>query len=145
VSFPILLVEDDSGDRELMTYVFEEARLDVTLSIAKDGEQAVEAIKASRPGLVLLDLKLPRLSGFEVLSWMRAGPLTKDIPVIIMTSSQETRDIERAYALGANSYIVKNAALGALIDVVKGIGEYANLLGRRGIKSAAAANSGGFF
>jgi DNA-binding response OmpR family regulator len=82
------------------------------------------------PSLVLLDLKLPRRSGLEILQWMREQEDLKSIPVIILTSSQQSLDIDRAYELGANSYLVKPVGFDGLLEMVKAIGMYWVLLNR---------------
>jgi CheY-like chemotaxis protein len=81
------------------------------------------------PLLVLLDIKLPRKSGIEVLEWIRKDSNLKSLPVIMLTSSSESNDLDRAYALGANSYLVKTVELPAMREIVRGIGEYAALMG----------------
>jgi CheY-like chemotaxis protein len=81
------------------------------------------------PLLVLLDIKLPRKSGLEVLEWIRKQPELKSMPVLMLTSSSESNDLDRAYALGANSYLVKTVDLSAMREIVRGIGEYATLVG----------------
>jgi CheY-like chemotaxis protein len=83
------------------------------------------------PHVVVLDLKLPRKSGLEVLEWMRSEPALKKVPVFILSSSQERGDIERAYALGANSYLVKQVDINVIREIVRGIGEYAALIAAR--------------
>lgn len=135
---PILHAEDDPTDRLLIRHAFERAAPSVRLLFAKDGQEAIDylagrGVFADRaaypvPKLVLLDLKLPKKSGFEVLEWVRAEPGLKQLPVLVLTSSQESSDIERAYALGANSYLVKKVDVKAMREVVSGIGEYAELL-----------------
>lgn len=139
--FTILLVEDDPGDRELFTYALEQAQAQSRLCVARDGEEAQAYLEGSGrfadrtlspfPDLVLLDLNLPRRSGFEVLEWARAQPSLKALPIIVLTSSAESKDIDRAYALGANSYLVKGVDLDELTRTVKGIAEYAELISRR--------------
>jgi CheY-like chemotaxis protein len=113
----ILLVEDDPNDALLLERAFRKAGLLYPLSIVSDGDQAVDflqgtgkyrdRIKYPLPNLMLLDLKLPRRSGHEVLKWLRSRPGLKRLPVIVLTSSSEPRDIVAAYDEGTNSYLVK--------------------------------------
>ena len=114
----ILLVEDDSNDVLLLQRAFRRANLDHSLQVVSDGDQAVlyftgqggyaDRERYPLPSLVLLDLQLPRMSGLEVLAWLRnqTGVL-KNLPVIVLTSSRLSDDVDRAYALGANSYMAK--------------------------------------
>jgi CheY-like chemotaxis protein len=115
---PILLVEDDSNDALLLQRALRRAQIDYPVQVVTDGDQAIcylsgKAPFADRaqhplPALVLLDLKLPRKPGLEVLAWIRnQRQEIKEIPVIVLTSSRHTVDIDQAYALGANSYMAK--------------------------------------
>ena len=128
--FTLLWVEDSPddillGERALVKAGFEKPE------IVRDGEQAIaylggtgEFADRSRfpvPSLVLLDLKLPRKSGFEVLGWMRGVEGLKRIPVVILTSSQERHDIDRAYDLGANAYLVKPVENRVFLELAKGL------------------------
>ena len=125
----VLLVEDDPNDILLMERAVRKAGLSHAMKTARDGEQAVdylsgEAAFADRglhplPALILLDLKLPKLSGFEVLKWLRGQPELRRIPVIVLTSSKEKHDIAHAYELGANAYLIKPAVFNDLVDLVK--------------------------
>lgn len=124
----VLLVEDDRNDVLMMGRAFSRADLDGALSVATDGEEAVRLLEsalnggdAQVPSLVLLDLKLPKKGGLEVLSWIRAQKALRHVPVIILTSSQVDRDLEQAYALGANSYLVKPVGFDQLLEVVKSL------------------------
>src|ERR1051326_7116055 len=105
---PILHVEDSPDDVTLLAMAFRKANVAVQLDVAADGERAIDYFEDSsrklRPRLVLLDLKVPRKSGFEVLAWLRSQPHLKRLPVIILTSSNQPEDIELAYDLGVNSY-----------------------------------------
>jgi CheY-like chemotaxis protein len=127
-------VEDDPNDVLLMERAFRRAEMPSGFQIARDGEQAVaylsgagefsDRTRTPLPTLVLLDLKLPRQSGFEVLRWMRAQPGLRRIPVLILTSSKEKHDIARCYELGANAFLLKPAAFNDLVDLVKAIGAF---------------------
>ncbi|MHB8425085.1 MAG: response regulator [Gammaproteobacteria bacterium] len=113
----ILLVEDDLNDVMLIKRAFSKSRIVNPIACVENGEDAVAYLRgdgkyADRrqhplPFMLLLDLKLPRLSGHEVLQWLRGQPLLKRLPVVVLTSSREPVDINRAYELGANSYLVK--------------------------------------
>ncbi len=113
----ILLVEDDLNDVMLIKRAFGKSRIVNPIACVENGEDAVAYLRgdgkyADRrqhplPFMLLLDLKLPRLSGHEVLQWLRGQPLLKRLPVVVLTSSREPVDINRAYELGANSYLVK--------------------------------------
>src|SRR5262249_7523580 len=83
------------------------------------------------PSLVLLDLKMPRMHGFEVLTWIRKHPLLKGMVVIVLTASNQASEINRAYELGANSYLVKPVELSSLVEMVRGIGHYWMVLSER--------------
>lgn len=105
----ILLVEDDPADAELALRAL--ASLALRVRRVADGESALDELKRASPGarprLVLLDLKLPGIDGFQVLAAIRADPATCMLPIVVLSSSREDRDVERSYALGANSYVVK--------------------------------------
>ncbi len=125
----ILLVEDNPDDAELIQYAFEKAGTQNPLVIVTNGDAAVDYISrtgayADRKGhplpeLILLDLKLPRRSGFEVLSFIREHKPTRHTPVVVLTSSDQVEDIRRSYELGANSFLVKPIGRDALIDMVR--------------------------
>ena len=133
-SIPILLVEDDYNDVLLIQRAFRKAKINPVISTVADGDEAIAFLTrqgqyADRelyptPLLMLLDLKLPRRSGLEVLQWIRQQPELKRILVIILTSSQESSDLAKAYDLGANSYLVKPTDFQNLVDLVKLIDAY---------------------
>jgi len=125
----ILVADDDSNDAFLLKRAFAKAGITAQLDFVQDGEQAIQYLKANHrtaenpvPELLLLDLKMPRVSGFEVLEWIRRQPGLKRMLIIVLTSSDEPRDINRAYDLGANSYLVKPCDIQQLI----GLAEYLN-------------------
>jgi CheY-like chemotaxis protein len=134
----VLLVEDDPDDRLMAQHAFERVAPGLRLMMSFDGEDAVAYLSGEGacsaqtghplPQVVLLDLKLPRKSGFEVLQWMREQPRLRDLPVFVLSSSQERGDIERAYALGANSYLVKQADIQAFRALVRGIEAYVTMV-----------------
>ena len=130
----VLLVEDNPRDARLIQRAMEKARMLNAVQVQSDGEAAIEYLAGSPPyddrdryplpELVLLDLKLPRKNGFEVLQWLRAQPGLKRLPVVVLTSSDETQDINRAYDLGANSYLVKPVETDELIRLLKEVDLY---------------------
>lgn len=132
--FTLLLVEDDPNDILLIQRALAKGNLVNPMRIVRDGEEAIAYLNGqgdfSRrdrfplPSLILLDLKLPRKSGLEVLEWLRNQPELRRIPVIVLTSSRESADISRAYELGANSYLVKPVDFDGLLEMVKAIGVY---------------------
>ena len=125
----VLLVEDDANDVMLTARAFEQAGFVNPLQVVPDGEAAIaylsgEGRYADRqrypfPILLLLDLKLPRVSGFEVLAWLRAVPDIRRLPVIVLTSSEQSPDINRAYDQGANSYLVKPVEFDDLKEMIE--------------------------
>ena len=127
----VLVVEDDPDDQNLITRAFKKAKVEVPLRFANDGDQALTFLAdtlhdatALRPVVVLLDLKLPRRSGFEVLAWVKQHETLRRVPVVVLTSSREGVDLERAYDLGANSYLVKPVRFDALYDIAKTLDLY---------------------
>jgi CheY-like chemotaxis protein len=132
--FPILLVEDNSTDVLLIRRAFEKAKLANPLKVVSDGDAVVEYLSgegayADRkhfplPVLILLDLKLPRRSGIEVLQWLRGQETLRRIPVVMLTSSQHDRDINAAYDQGVNSYLVKPVLFDALTRMLQQVNLY---------------------
>lgn len=128
----IVIVEDDPDDRHFLSRAFKKLGTTVPLRFAADGDEAVdllsEVISSTenplRPIVILLDLKLPRRSGFEVLSWLKAQPALRRIPVVILTSSREQTDLKQAYDLGANSFLVKPSQPQALHALVEQVNAY---------------------
>jgi two-component system response regulator len=125
---PILLVEDDLDDAELTKRAFARSRVENEIEVVRDGSAALERLIGPQagplPALVLLDLKLPRVDGLEVLQRLRAHERTRLLPVVILTSSREERDLEQGYKLGANSYIRKPVDFAAFEQAVDQIGAY---------------------
>jgi CheY-like chemotaxis protein len=125
----ILLVEDNPTDVLLIQRAFRKANLSVPLQVVGDGEAAVQYLSGQEPYsdrscyplplLILLDLKLPRKSGTEVLAWLQQQPVLKRLPVVVLTSSREYADINNVYDLGANAYMVKPVAFDNLVEIVK--------------------------
>jgi CheY-like chemotaxis protein len=124
----ILHVEDNPDDVMLVKLAFKRAGATVDFASANDGDRAIallkEGLNSAPPICVLLDVKLPTVSGFEVLTWIRAQLPLKKLPVVILTSSLLPDDINRAYDMGANSYLIKPPDLGALVELAKTIDLY---------------------
>jgi two-component system, response regulator len=137
----ILLVEDNPDDEALTLRAFRKNNVTNEVVIARDGVEALDYLfgtgaYANRdvialPQLVILDLKLPKLDGLEVLRRLRVAPQTKLIPVVILTSSNEERDRLQGYGLGANSYIRKRVDFAAFVEAVRQLGLYWLLLNER--------------
>ena len=133
-SMPILLVEDDYNDVLLIQRAFRKANIKPSVSTVSDGDEAVLYLQgqgkyADRaqypvPLLILLDLKLPRRSGLEVLAWIRQQSQLRRLLVVVLTSSQEDSDLTQAYDLGANSYLVKPIDFQELVRLVELIDAY---------------------
>lgn len=134
-NLPILLVEDNPVDVDLTLRAFSKRNLTNPINVARDGEEAINWIKRWEQGekiplVILLDLKLPRYSGLEVLKEIKSHPVFKTIPVVVLTSSDEETDIETAYKLGANSYIVKPVEFENFVEVAGQIELYWNVLNK---------------
>lgn len=139
--FTILLVEDNPDDVLLIQRAFRKANLVNPISAVDDGEKAIAYLSGAGeyadrarhpvPVLVLLDLKLPRKSGHEVLSWIKQHPAFKRMPVVVLTSSTETVDVNKAYDLGANSYLVKPVGFDDLFAMVKTLQPYWMILNQK--------------
>lgn len=136
----ILLVEDNPNDVELALYAFNKHNLANHVQVARDGEEALEFLfrrgafesrtEASDPQVVLLDLKLPKVDGLDVLRAMREDPKLRHLPVVVLTSSNQERDLIATYELGVNSYIVKPVDFDQFTDAVETIGFYWLLLNK---------------
>ncbi len=133
----ILLVEDNPDDVELTLRTFRKYNVSSKIMVVEDGVEALNFLHrrgtyANRdeclPKLVLLDLKLPRVSGIEVLTDLKSDPVLRALPVVVLTSSRESRDIDRCYALGVNSYIVKPVDFVQFGEAVRHLGLYWLLL-----------------
>jgi CheY-like chemotaxis protein len=126
---PILLVEDNPHDLDLTRRAFLRRRASLPLQEAHDGAEALDLMTGWKngekmPALVLLDLRLPKVNGLEVLRRIKSDPFTKGVPVVVLTSSSEPRDIQDAYALGANSYLVKPDSYHEFSAMAEGIDQY---------------------
>ncbi|HYL34973.1 MAG TPA: response regulator [Bryobacteraceae bacterium] len=137
----LLLVEDNLSDVELTVHVLKKHGLANSIEIARDGAEALELLlgdgrgrsarPVSLPRLILLDLKLPKVNGLEVLAKLKADARTKSIPVVVLTSSREDQDLFLCYELGANSYIVKPVDFGRFTEAVRQLSLYWLLLNEK--------------
>lgn len=130
---PILLVEDNPMDVELTLRAFAKRNLANPVEVARDGEEAMLRVDAWERGelpplLVLLDLKLPKVDGLDILRRIKAHPRLRSIPVVVLTTSSEDSDMRSAYQLGANSYIVKPVSFDNFMEVVAQIELYWGVL-----------------
>jgi len=126
---PVLLVEDNPVDLDLTLRAFSRRNLINPVLVARDGEEALDWLPKWESGepvplVILLDLKLPRVNGLEVLARLKSIPVSRSIPVVVLTSSAEDRDITEAYRLGANSYIVKPVDFEKFLEVTAQIEIY---------------------
>lgn len=137
--FEILIVEDDPNDAELITRALRKHNLANKIVLLKDGAEALDFLfgKGSfaqmddgKPRVILLDLKLPKINGIEVLRKIKSEERTKKIPVVILTSSREERDLKDAYDLGVNSYVTKPIQFDEFAKVVSELGMYWLLLNK---------------
>ena len=126
----ILLVEDNPDDEELTLRALKKNNILNEVSVARDGQQALDyffgeaAVGKTRPAVVLLDLKLPKISGLDVLRRIRADPRTALQPIVILTSSKEEQDIITGYRLGTNSYIRKPVDFDQFVEAIRQLGLY---------------------
>jgi two-component system, response regulator len=129
----VLLVEDSPEDRELALLSFQRNRLANNIQIARDGEEALDILfgrgehanaPLSKPKVILLDIKLPKVDGLEVLRAIKADERTRMIPVVVMTSSAEQKDMVESYKLGVNSYVQKPVDFSKFQEVMKQLGFY---------------------
>ncbi len=140
-SSAILLVEDNPDDEALTLRAFRKNNITNEVVVARDGPEALDYLFATGayanrdatvlPQIVILDLKLPKIDGLEVLRRLRASPQTKLLPVVILTSSNEERDRLEGYGLGANSYVRKPVDFAKFVDAVRQLGLYWLLLNER--------------
>jgi CheY-like chemotaxis protein len=129
----ILLVEDDPRDVELTLNALSEHNLVNEIAIARDGVEALDYVyrrgafarrPAGNPVVILLDLKLPKLDGVQVLRQLKTDGQTRPIPIVVLTSSRETRDLAECYALGVNAYVVKPVRFTEFVEAVKQVGVF---------------------
>lgn len=141
--FTILHVEDDPNDVLLMQRAFRKAGTNAVVHAVGDGDRAVAYLsgvdefadreKYPLPNLVLLDLKMPRKSGMEVLAWIRGQPSLKRLVVVVFTSSKHDEDVNKAYDIGANSYMVKPVGFDSLVELCKTLSHYWGALNQKPI------------
>ena len=128
----ILLAEDDPDDRLLLQEALQEGRLANELTCVEDGEELLDYLHqrgkwaggAPRPGLILLDLNMPKLDGREALRAIKADPSLRQIPVVVLTTSKAEEDVLRSYDLGANSFITKPVTFQSMVDLMRVLGSY---------------------
>lgn len=135
INQPLLLVEDNPMDLELTLHALKSRKLNNPIEVARDGEEALAYIGrwengSPVPVVILLDLKLPKISGLEVLEFIKIHPTFKTIPVVVLTTSSETSDIERAYKLGANSYIIKPVDFDKFMEMAQQIELYWSVINK---------------
>jgi two-component system, response regulator len=128
----ILLVEDNASDEKLTVLALRKCQVDNQVAVARDGAEALDFLFATGqhaarnpsqlPALVLLDLKLPKIDGIEVLRRIRANARTRDVPVVVLTSSRQDEDIAQGYASGANAYVRKPVDYGEFVEAAKALG-----------------------
>ncbi len=133
-SVTILMADDDEDDRQLARDALVESRLRNELRCVEDGEELIEYLtrkgryedpaSSPRPGLILLDLNMPRMDGREALQIIKSIPELRMIPVVVLTTSKTEEDICRSYDLGASSYITKPVTFGGLVETVQALGKY---------------------
>ena len=130
----ILVAEDDEDDRLMARDALEEARLANELRFVEDGEELLEYLQhrgrysepgsAPRPGLILLDLNMPRKDGREAIREIKADPNLRQIPIVVLTTSKAEEDVQRTYDLGVNSFITKPVSFASLVDIMRTLGKY---------------------
>lgn len=145
-TLPILLAEDDPEDQAFAREALAAARLANDLIVVQDGQELLDYLRregayadvsAPRPGLILLDLKMPRMSGLEALAQIKTDPSLLSIPIVVLTTSGVDEDIARSYELGVNSFIRKPVTFNGLVEAIRELGRYwfqlVELPPRRGI------------
>ena len=144
----ILLAEDDDNDAELTLDALRSLRLANEVVRVKDGAEALDYLhrrnayagrSAGNPALILLDLKMPKVDGLEVLSAVKAHPAFRMIPVCVLTSSREERDLTQSYGMGVNAYVVKPVEFGQFIEALKVLGAFWAVVNEPPVTSHAAA------
>ena len=136
----ILLVEDNADDAELTRLALDRHQLSGRVVHLTDGAQAIDYLFGGGPeagelSFIILDLKLPKVDGIQVLERIKRDPRTRSIPVVILTSSNQERDITRSFETGVNSYVVKPVQLDDYMDKVSAVGRYWNSVNERAIEA----------
>lgn len=136
----LVIIEDDPNDAELLMRVFKKHRVVNKITLLKDGAEALDFFfgqscrghkeASNKPQVIILDLKLPKVNGIEVLQKLKSDEHTKKIPVVVLTSSKESRDVKDAYNLGVNSYVTKPIKFDEFAKVVSELGMYWMLLNK---------------
>jgi CheY-like chemotaxis protein len=130
---PILLVEDNPRDLELTLLALDRSQLANEVIVARDGQEAIDYLHGAgnwtgrvpgNPAVILLDLKLPKIDGLEVLEMIRSSDALKSIPVVMLTSSREEQDLVRSYALGVNAYVVKPVEFNEFVEAIADLGVF---------------------
>ena len=130
---PILLVEDNPNDLELTLVALDKSQLANEVIVARDGQEAIDYLTSEgewkerapgNPAVILLDLKLPKIDGLEVLDMIRSNAVLKSIPVVMLTSSREEQDLVRSYELGVNSYVVKPVEFAEFVEAIGDLGVF---------------------
>ena len=145
----ILLVEDNPEDVEITLRAFQKYHLANRIHVVRDGEEALECLfstgryakqpAGSGPRLILLDLKLPKVDGIEILQRCKSDPRTKNIPVVMLTSSREERDLIDSYNLGVNSYVVKPVDFSQFTEAIRQLGLYWMVLNQLPLENVGGA------
>ncbi len=140
----VLIVEDNPNDVELILHVFQWCNLSDRVHVAWNGEEALDYVFGTgpyrgrdvndKPSVILLDLKLPRVDGIEVLKRLKGDPKTRSIPIVVLTSSREERDIVESYNLGVNSFIVKPVKFDDFANVIRELGLYWRIINQPPVK-----------
>ncbi len=143
VTMDILFIEDNDDDVEAVRRVFAKSGVEARLQLARDGQEALEVLRRAygrglaesptRPSLILLDLRLPKVDGMEVLRWLKAHPHLRCIPVVVLTGSGEEKPIRECMELGSNMYLLKPMNIADLMNIILGVQAYwvrADELGR---------------
>ncbi|MBI0534412.1 response regulator [Roseomonas sp. KE2513] len=147
---PVLLVEDSPNDIELTLAALEKSRLANPVLVARDGVEALDMLfrrgnspdEPQLPAVVLLDIKLPRMDGLEVLEEMRREERTRNVPVVMLTSSREEQDLIKSYGLGVNAFVVKPVGHREFFEAIRDIGAFWAVLNEPPPDQAASGNPG---
>lgn len=130
---PILLVEDNPNDLELTLVALDKSQLANEVIVARDGQEAIDYLTCEgdwkerapgNPAVILLDLKLPKVDGLEVLDMIRSNAVLKSVPVVMLTSSREEQDLVRSYELGVNAYVVKPVEFSEFVEAISDLGVF---------------------